>query len=280
MALTKMATGHLAATGRLVTRDSREGRVLLALRGGPHERHEIEARFGVNVQAPLASLSKRGLIEVGDGTWSITAAGRAACPFRNPLLAAEAASQPEKPKENIMANLQGTTYKNVVAAIIAAGPAGLTRKQLAEQFACGTRSDITRIDAHVCYALKQEPPAIARLTPGHYVAVDYMPVKPDDEAPTKTVGKVERQAPLEKFPAPVFADIPVPVAPQPGLFGRLRIDDPGLLEFAVFSTGNFELHTEFGVISLSQAAMRKLRAFLGLFVSGEDGRYPPGAEAA
>ena len=271
-----------------ITRGSPEGRVLLALRGGPHERHELDGRFGTSVTASLFSLSKRGLVESGDGTWRITAAGRAACPFRNPLLSGEApcptgqASQPEDPEEETMNDLQGTTYKSVVSAIVSAGPAGLTRKQLAEQFGAGTRKETTRLDAHVSYALRQSPPAIAKLAPGHYVGAVYMPVKPGEEAP-KAVAKAKPRVKAEKYPAPVFAEAAAAPAPSPapsgqepqtpqepqallpGFYGRLRIDDPGLLEFAVFSTGSFELHTEFGVISMSQAAMRKLRAFLGLF---------------
>lgn len=68
-----------------ITPDSRDGRVLLALRAGPMAAAELYDR--VPAFSP-SSLQRHGLIErLPEDCYRITAAGRAACPLRNPLAA-------------------------------------------------------------------------------------------------------------------------------------------------------------------------------------------------
>lgn len=90
------------------------------------------------------------------------------------------------------------SYKDVVAAIVAAGQAGLTRKQLADRFAADSRTDLTRIDAHIFYALNRiDPPAIAKIKPGHYVAAEFSPE-------TETV-ETKLQAAIKRITTPATA---------------------------------------------------------------------------
>lgn len=148
-----------------------EIRALRALRAGPLTREQAEERW-VSGATELYSLVRAGLAEKVGEEFRITPAGRAACPPVNPLLAAPALI---KPKESAMP-LQCHSYKDVVAAIADAGPSGLTRKQLTDRFAADSRADLNRIDAHIFYALTRiDPPAIAKIKPGHYVAAEFAP---------------------------------------------------------------------------------------------------------
>lgn len=70
--------------------ESLEGRTLLALRAGPMNVGEINARIKSSLPG---SLIKAGYVVLTGDYYRITAAGRAACPYRNPL-AAPGAVQP------------------------------------------------------------------------------------------------------------------------------------------------------------------------------------------
>lgn len=146
-----------------------EIRALRALRAGPLTREQAEERW-VSGATELYSLVRAGLAEKAGAEFRITPAGRAACPPVNPLLA----RTPAKPKERAML-AHCHSYKDVVAAIVAAGPSGLTRKQL-DRFVADLRADLARIDAHIFYApTRIDPPAIAKIKPGHYVAAEFAP---------------------------------------------------------------------------------------------------------
>lgn len=113
------------------TANSTEGRILLALRAGEMESEACYERFTGFPQWARGLLAS-GLIERSEAnhgvTYRITAAGRAACPFRNPLLAAPG-SAPAQPKETVMT--KKITAEQLLEHIVAAGPRGTTVKGLA-----------------------------------------------------------------------------------------------------------------------------------------------------
>lgn len=62
------------------------GRLLLALRAGLLSADQIYERFGNYGSGALKTLVRDGLIEHGpDGYYRLSAAGRTACPCRNPI---------------------------------------------------------------------------------------------------------------------------------------------------------------------------------------------------
>jgi len=172
-----------------------EIRALRALRAGPLTHQQAVERWASGA-AELCGLARAGLAEKVGEEFRITPAGRAACPPVNPLLA----GTPAKPKEKVMLK-NCNSYKDVVAAIVAAGPAGLTRKQLADEFAADSRADLSRIDAHVFYALTRvAPPAIAKLAPGHYTAAEF--------APEPETVEEKLSAAIKRITTPPQADVP------------------------------------------------------------------------
>lgn len=174
-----------------------EIRALRALRAGPLAREQAEERWASGAQE-LYSLVRAGLAEKVGEEFRITTAGRSACPPANLLLAAPALI---KPKEAAMP-LQCHSYKDVVAAIAAAGPSGLTRKQLADRFAADSRADQTRIDAHICYALTRIDPPIAKIKPGHYVAAEF--------APEPETVETKLRAAIKRITTPATAEAAIP----------------------------------------------------------------------
>jgi len=174
-----------------------EIRALRALRAGPLTREQAEERW-VSGATELYSLARAGLAEKVGGEFRITPTGRAACPPVNPLLAA----MPAKSKETAMP-LQCHSYKDVVAAIVAAGASGMTRKQLADVFAADSRADQGRIDAHIFYALNRvDPPPIAKIKRGHYVAAEF--------APEPETVETKLQAAIKRITTPETAEAGIP----------------------------------------------------------------------
>lgn len=63
--------------------NSRRGRILLALRPGGMRIEQLEARSGCDLSSSVTALKQAGLIEVdSDAIYTLTAAGRSACPLR------------------------------------------------------------------------------------------------------------------------------------------------------------------------------------------------------
>lgn len=178
-----------------------EIRALQALRApGGITTEQAWERWPTTGTKALHELVRKGFATDVDERFLITMAGRAACPPVNPLLAV----MPAKPKESAM-TMQCHSYKDVVAAIAAAGPSGLTRKQLADTFTANSRADLTRIDAHIFYALtKVHPPAIAKIKPGHYVAAEF--------APEQETVETKLQAAIKRITTPATAPAEVPEA--------------------------------------------------------------------
>ena len=75
-----------------ITADSPTGRLLLALRAGEMTSAEITERF--DHAKSVSALARAGLVESGLYGWRLTAAGRVACPLRNPLAATVLISPP------------------------------------------------------------------------------------------------------------------------------------------------------------------------------------------
>lgn len=270
-----------------------EIRAIRALRAGPLTAEQAVERWSSGTVV-LYSLARAGLAEKVGEEFRITTAGRAACPPVNPLLAA----LPAKPKETAML-MNCNSYKDVVAAIAAAGPSGLTRQQLADSFAAVRRADLNRIDAHVFYALtKIHPPAIAKIKPGHYVAAEFAPEPETVETKLQAVIKriatpetasagipeeeVEKHArdyaEMIDFDLEAAQGVDVTAAdgvdkawPRGGgtsyavIPDLISVDDARLIEFGIFSTGWLEIHTENGTVKLAKGPLDKLRRFLGLF---------------
>ena len=257
-----------------------EIRALQALRapGGMTSEQAWERwpRSGVNT---FYALIRRGFAAHDGETFTITAAGRAACPFANPLLAARPASQPEEtvvPRGKI-------TRQDVYNAIVAAGPAGITRKALAEKLGVSDNN----VDGHL-WQLAKNPDTVVRrpkrdlLVAGCFVAgTDAMPVAvplPPPSVKVKnpvsiatgaehTLGEAASlaavDAMLDALPK-LGGDKPFVSAPAP-FSEDIELDDPEQVEFAIFSSGGLDMYTDQGNVTLGKAVLHKLRAFLGLF---------------
>lgn len=117
--------------------------------------------YGTNY---FTELRRLGLVAYDGETWTLTAASRAACPYRNPLLAAAPEGSAELPA-NVpeKSTMQGkTTVSNtdMLAAIKAAGPASTTAKALIKRFGCSE----TIVHNHIMrFSRAQEPVIFAAL---------------------------------------------------------------------------------------------------------------------
>jgi hypothetical protein len=151
-----------------ITADSAIGRLLLALRRGPHTAGLIDEQGG-SLSAYLPALLKAGLAVKDDGEYRITEAGRAACPFRNPL-----AAKPATPEKFTMPMETGITHKDVLAVIKTAGTDGITRKALIDKLGAAPGSETMRLDAHVSYLAKKSPAVIFKPQQGHFIAVEFL----------------------------------------------------------------------------------------------------------
>lgn len=148
-----------------ITADNAEGRSLLALRAGPMTPTEISARVGQSVPGWLV---KAGYVTQDDSYYRITEAGRAACPYRNPL-AAPGGVQPAtyKPETPMPKGEVKTTQRETLALIKAAGAEGITRKKLVESIDASEQS----VDNHI-WALNRDG-AIFKPKVGLLVAIEF-----------------------------------------------------------------------------------------------------------
>lgn len=283
--------------------NSAEIRALQALRApGGIDTAQASERWPSGGSNALYALVRRGFAEKIDDTFFITEAGRAACPFRNPL-----AGKPANPPEvKSMPRARVTTQATVLATIAAAGAAGITRAALFD------RTDATHkaIANHLVRLLSSG--AIQRPERGLYVATD---LKTAQETPsTATVescvqqtAKSETQAALTatgdtqsnvegtpriaydwvKGPAPHdihgtsldvhhhdAADLPPASLAQqmaqiggyiPTIVEDINVADPKDVEFAIYSSGCMDMHFTDLSVTLQPPVLAKLRGFLGLF---------------
>lgn len=163
-------------TGKPITAGSAYGKALLALRPDPGmtsaEASERWQTYGTNY---FTELRRLGLVAYDGETWTLTAAGRAACPYRNPLLAAAPEGSAELPA-NVpeKSTMQGkTTVSNtdMLAAIKAAGPAGTTAKALIKRFGCSE----TIVYNHIMRFSRAQEPVIFKPRYGIVAAIEYQP---------------------------------------------------------------------------------------------------------
>lgn len=269
---------------------------LQALRAGPMTSTEMEERwsFGSNYAQELL---RAGLVELVKEGYSLTDAGRSACPFRNPLAAKPAIKE-------VFIMPKGETHvtrQQVLAVIVAGGAAGITRKALIEKFS--RRATEQCIDMHVTALNRQTPPVIFKPKLGVMVGIEHKSAEPapvvkdslTTETPAEIAPKPASTAPvLSKAEAAALAspaahDIhgvslavdhhevadlpPASLAAQmaqiggrlPAVVEDLTIDNPDTTEFAIYSSGGLDIFTDDCAITLQKPVVAKLRAFLGLF---------------
>ncbi len=237
---------------------------LQALRAGPMTSTEMEERwsFGSNYAQELL---RAGLVELVKEGYSLTDAGRSACPFRNPLAAKPAIKE-------VFIMPKGETHvtrQQVLAVILAGGAAGATRRQLIEKFA--GRATEQAIDMHLTALNRQRPVVIFKPRPGVLVGIQYVP-EPAEIAP-----EAASTATDDWIPEPLATD-PAPAVPivyavenldveqitaRPVVFDT-ELDNPDQVEFCIYSSGGFDMLTEQGTISLAAPVLKKLRSFLGI----------------
>lgn len=271
-----------------ITADNNDGRVLLALRAGEMTPGELAER-GLHFPGWLITA---GYVARDADYYRITEAGRAACPFRNPLAAtvvAPAKQEINMPKENIV------TRQDVLEAIAAAGPAGTTCKRLIEKFNCGDQV----IYNHVSLLGKAAIPVIFKPEKGRIVAIQYnhldaasgaaVPAheKPVAEAKAQPAAspiaelKQDRiataKADLKKaldqhvsYLMPAMAELAVKeetieIGEIQDRRAPVLIDSPEITVFGIFSSGELEITEGFHCIKLTAPVVAKLRGFLGLF---------------
>lgn len=167
-----------------------EIRALQALRAGGMTAAEAIERW-VGGAKSLNALCRKGLATQIDELFVITEAGRAACPYRNPLAAPGARPALQ---EISMSQNTAVTRQNVLAAIVAAGPAGITRRALISRFNVGESC----IDNHISLLNKALPPVIYKPEPGRCVAIEYKLAAPLN---------AEAQSKAEKSEMPSEAEI-------------------------------------------------------------------------
>ncbi|MGE5621490.1 MAG: hypothetical protein ACM3VY_00540 [Candidatus Bathyarchaeota archaeon] len=272
------------------TADSLEGRTLLALRAGSGmTAEELNERFDYYHAAP--ALMRWGLVEKAGGYYRLTAAGRAACPYRNPLAAPKAA--PAIPMQHHREETMVT--KNEIETLIkSAGAQGRTRAELFARFGAPA-------DTHVARLTKEG--AVFKPTKGVIVHNDYYVEKKDDlvvlqpttgtsspapaSAPadqpqvSETTAAAGQAEPILPLQGPAKSkEVPVPEAvPAPAERGDsimravidlattpfVEIDSTDGLEIAVFNTGRLIMYGEGGGVDLSREVVQALRRYLGLF---------------
>lgn len=187
-----------------ITSANPEGRALLALRAGPMTPTEVGARIGCSLPGWLI---KVGYVVLDDSYYRLTEAGRAACPYRNPL-AAPGVVQPYTFKpETDMSRGNCITRQQVLATIVEAGAAGITRMQLVERFKCAEAN----IDMHISALNRQLPPVIFKPERGRVCAIEHaanVPAPKVIENATVKALHATREAVLDwlgKAPAEVMA---------------------------------------------------------------------------
>jgi hypothetical protein len=230
-----------------ITADNAEGRSLLALRAGPMTPTEISARVGQSVPGWLV---KAGYVTQDDSYYRITEAGRAACPYRNPLAApgvvkassykrfaaypyvkpmdAPGVVQPAtfKPETPMPKGEVKTTQRETLALIKAAGAEGITRKKLVESIDASEQS----VDNHI-WALNRDG-AIFKPKLGLLVAIEFKQgptVSPElARLATPPAACGEQTAKSETQPALPVADAPqAPASPAKQLAALNLPEDLG-----------------------------------------------------
>jgi hypothetical protein len=258
-----------------ITADSFIGRVLLALRAGPITAAESEERWPGN-KSMYDAVRLKLVEKIGD-EFRLTEAGRAACPYRNPLAAPGVVQpyifQPEStmPRENIV------TRQQVLAEIQAHGQAGITKSALVAKFEHLVGEPA--ITSHLVMLKKDD--AVSNPSRGLWVSTPTVNPKnePKTESPAVVAGDsaVAKQQLIDMaaaidlenltMPPEAFETIEIQAVPDRRAPLAMAIDDEGDFEVGIFSDGTLNLVIDDGlqdaVIEFSPPALAKLRRFLG-----------------
>ena len=267
------------AVSRPYTADSTEGRIMLALRAGTCEGPALEERFGSDYDHVLKKLSAAGLVTSVKADrsryWSLTPEGRAACPYRNPLLVT-AAGTPEPPapaprsRSTVTEDpkpMSPTLKESVLKAIRESGPDGTTAADLVARFGQGAYVSISRLvdegtifrprKGHVvCVAFRPQVtlPAITRSDNPRALAAILAPGAAESDLDHESHPESDLESDPESDP-----EYAAPWAPVPGPFltaPRITIDDSGAMTLSQPGLGTF---------TLAPPVVARLGRFLGAF---------------
>lgn len=224
------------------------GRTLLALRAGQMTSGELDERFGK--YAPLTAMAKQGLVTGDADGWSITDAGRAACPLRNPLAAKTtpaphaalpritSGKPPTEPRCHISTGDQSMNKKltavDQIRKLLAASPAGITRKDLIKQSAL-TENAVDNAIFNLIKSKEAWRPAYGIIASPQHCIVTPVPTSP---------------APVAEPPAP------------PNETGEEKTPD---IEFSIYDDGRLAIMDGDELFVLPPTATRRLGHFLGCF---------------
>jgi|GEM_PF-2695075 hypothetical protein len=148
-------------------------RALQALRApGGLTALQAEERWGLGGAQPLYALLRAGLAERTGEEFTITAAGRAACPFRNELLSAGPRRRDETKENEMPQGVTNLTRRDLLDAITAAGADGITRNALVSRFLA--RATESCIDLHITNLVRQSPRVVFRPFRGRLVAACFL----------------------------------------------------------------------------------------------------------
>lgn len=285
--------------------DSTKGRILLALRAGDMDPQACEERFTGFTNA-VRDLQDAGLVERNGEDYRITPAGRAACPFRNPLLAPDG-SAPALLKESVMN--QKITAEQLLEHIVAAGPRGTTVKNLAIDIGVSDQCIFSvrkKIEGNffirgrgvmVANQFMETPPAPAAAAAEAALAAEVkelerqydefaFEIKPANGEPARGAmanhGEASGSPVATAEPKPAHgpdtfiddlresaarAGIRTASGPRmPPIIEDISLIDPDTVEFAIFSSGGLDIYSDDGTVTMTAPVLRKLRAFLGLFM--------------
>ena len=162
--------------------------------------------------------------------------------------------------------------QKVLAAIIEAGPSGLTRKELIDKFAHLVSEQA--VDMHITALNRAHPPVVYKPRPGLLIDIRFKPtdfnleIAPETASTAPALSKAEEAALASPSPAaPVVYAVEnldvEQITARPVIFDT-ELDDPGQVEFCIYSSGGFDMLTEQGTISLSAPVFKKLRTFFGI----------------
>lgn len=181
------------------------------------------------------------------------------------------------------------TRQQVLAAIVEAGAAGISRADLVEMFA--HRVAKNAVDMHITAINRVLPPVIFKPSHGHLVAIEFVDAFNTQEFAPKTASTAtDDWIPEALATDPPAAhdihgvslavdhhevtDLPAPslAAQMAQIGGRLPaivedmvIENADTTEFAIYSSGGLDIYTDDCAITLQKPVLAKLRAFLGLF---------------
>lgn len=270
-----------------ITADNNDGRVLLALRAGEMTPGELAER-GLHFPGWLITA---GYVARDANYYRITVAGRVACPYRNPLAATVAAPARMEINMSRITSSNKVSRVDVLAVIAGSGPKGIKKSTLVADF--DHLVPEAAITSHLVQLKKDGAIDNPRL--GWWVAVDSGAalaevVKPVAEAQAQPDGALahfpfDPKAVLheQQQAAPRAEDL-MPAMPElavreetieiKGLAERraptcLVIDSEESFKLGIFSNGEMSIELDDGIqdatIILEACAVKKLRAFLGLF---------------